>query len=161
MTNRNPILTFESCGRVFGCDLLWIGEILRCPPVMPVDCPSESVRGHIRLRGQKLTVLDLEVRIGLTAANLPPTERCIVFRTADELARLVSVPDNVGEAVSDRLGILVDKIGETIPSGTEIRCPAPGTLVGIDPACISGVVALRDSYAMVLKIGMLLACGKP
>jgi purine-binding chemotaxis protein CheW len=160
MAITNPILTFESGGRVFGCDLLWIREILRRPPVRSVECAPKLVRGLIHLRGQILTALDLEARLGI-ADGTPPTERCIVFKTAAELASLASPPSDAGQAGPDMLGILVDSIGEIIPPGTDILPPPPGTLSGIDPACTSGVVALRDALAIVLKIGSVLAPESP
>ena len=158
MTNQNPLLTFESGGRAFCCDLLWVREILRCPPVRVVDCSPKVVRGLIHLRGQILTAFDLDARLGLASGTLP-TERCIVFKTAAELATLPIPPEDASQAGLDMAGILVDTIGEIIPSGTEILPAPPETLSGIDPTCTSGVVALRDSLAVVLKIGSFLTAG--
>ena len=159
MTNQNPLLTFELGGQVFGCDLLWIREILRCPRVRAVDCAPKVVRGLVHLRGQILTALDLEVRLGMVPARTPPVERCIVFKTAAELAPLATPPADACQAGPDMAGILVDTIGEIIPAGTEILPAPPDALSGIDPACTSGVVALRDSLAIVLKIGAILSAG--
>ena len=158
MTNQNPLLTFESGGRAFCCDLLWVREILRCPPVRVVDCSPKVVRGLIHLRGQILTAFDLDARLGLVPGTLP-TERCIVFKTAAELATLPIPPEDARKAGPDMAGILVNTIGEIIPVGTEILPTPPESLSGIDPACTSGVVALHDSLAILLKIGSILTAG--
>ncbi len=157
MKNQNPLLTFDSGGRVYACDLLWVREILRRPPVRFVEGAPPVVRGLIHLRGQILTALDLEARLGRPLTDVPPTERCIVFKTASELERLASPPDDAKQAGLDVLGILVDSIGEIVPSGTEVLPPPPGTLSGMDPACTSGVIPLRDTLATVLKIGAVLS----
>ena len=158
MTNQNPLLTFESSGRVFCCDLLWVREILRCPPVRVVDCSPKVVRGLIHLRGQILTAFDLNERLGLASGTVP-TERCIVFKTGTELAALPNPPDDASLAGLDMAGILVDTIGEIIPAGTEILPAVPESLSGIDPLCTSGVVALSNSLVIVLKIGAFLSGG--
>ena len=158
MTNQNPLLAFESGGRVFCCDLLWVREILRCPPVRVVNCSPKVVRGLVHLRGQILTAFDLDARLGLPPGTLP-TERCIVFKTAAELATLPIPPDDASLVGSDMVGILVDAIGEIIPSGTELLPAPPEALSGIDPACTCGVIAQRDTLAIVLKIGSFLSAG--
>lgn len=157
MKSSSPMLIFESRGRRYACDLLWIREILRQPPVHVVDSAPPEVRGLIHLRGQILTALDLEARIGRPSAGDAPSSRCIVFKTATELLRLTKPPTDVHLAGEDLIGILVDGIGDLLPEGTEILPPPPEALSGLDPVCTSGVITLSQDLVTVLNIGPLLA----
>jgi len=157
MKSSTPMLVFESRGRRYACDLLWIREVLRQPPVHIVDSAPAVVRGLVHLRGQILTALDLEARIGRSSQGDAPSARCIVFKTATELSRLPVPPTDVHLAEEDLLGILVDGIGDIMPVGTDILPPPPESLSGLDPACTSGVIPLRDDLVTVLNIGPVLA----
>lgn len=90
--SKTQLLGFESRGQRYACDLLWVKEVLRSPLVTPVRLAPPYVRGVIHLRGQILTALDLEVRLGHPKKDPPPSNRCIVFKTAIDLARLSQPP---------------------------------------------------------------------
>lgn len=149
-------LEFLAGGRRYACDLLWVKEILRNPATAPVRQAPSYVAGVVHLRGQILTALDLETRLGHPKPSREPASRCIVFKTLAEVSRLPAPPDGFDSADPDLLGILVDEIAEIIPSVTSILPPPPETLSGLDASCISGVILGADGLITVLAIGPLL-----
>ena len=104
------LLEFISEGKSYACDLLWVKEVLRAPAVTPVHLALSYVRGVVHLRGQILTAIDLEFRLGLKGGVARPSNRCIVFKTASDLSRLPVPPVDAYMVDSDRTGLLVDSI---------------------------------------------------
>lgn len=156
MKTPNPLLLFDSRGRTFACDLLWISEVLRHPQIRPVDGAPSLVRGLIHLRGQIVTALDLESRLGLVSQEPAPCQRCLVFKTTTELLAQASPPTDAELAGTDRIGLLIDRTGDIIPAGTELLPAPPESLSGIDPDCIAGVIPGKNHLISVLQIGPLL-----
>jgi purine-binding chemotaxis protein CheW len=161
MAAPKQMLTFSSQGRHYACDLLWIHEILRRPAVTPVRCAAPEVRGLIHLRGQILTALDLDRRLGYPAPEKPATARCIVFKTSNELARLPHPPDDAAHAGSDLVGILVDAVGDILTGSADLLPPPAQALTRLDPACIRGVLARPEGLVALLNIGHLLTVHAP
>lgn len=156
MKTPNPLLLFDSRGRTFACDLLWISEVLRQPQIRPVDGAPGFVRGLIHLRGQIITALDLESRLGLPPRDPAPVQRCLVFKTTPELLAQAAPPPDADLAGTDRIGLLIDCTGDIIPAGTDLLPAPPESLSGIDPECVSGVIPGKDQLISVLHIGPLL-----
>lgn len=151
------LLEFQSSGRSYACDLLWVKEVLRAPIVTPVKLLPDYVRGVIHLRGQILTALDLESRLGHPMNEPRPFNRCIVFKTSGDLARLPQPPDEYELADSDPSGLLVDAIGDILPTGTKVLPAPPEALSGLDTRFIAGVISSQNSLTTVLHIGNLVS----
>jgi purine-binding chemotaxis protein CheW len=150
-------LGFTSCGRQYACDLLWVKEVLRCPSVTPVKLASSYVRGVVHLRGQILTALDLEERLGHPILENRPLSRCIVFKTTNDLVRLPHPPEDHELADADPTGLLVDAIGDILPPDTKVLPPPPEALSGLDTRFIAGVISSQDTLTTVLQIGNLVS----
>jgi purine-binding chemotaxis protein CheW len=154
-------LGFTSCGRRYACDLLWVKEVLRCPAVTPVNLAASYVRGVVHLRGQILTALDLEARLGHPTTDPRPSSRCIVFKTTNDLVRLPHPPEDHELADSDPTGLLVDAIGDILPPGTRVLPAPPDTLSGLDTRFIAGVISSEETLTTVLQIGNLVSMSEP
>lgn len=153
----SQLLGFSSCGRQYACDLLWVKEVLRSPIVTPICLAASYVRGVVHLRGQILTALDLEDRLGHTSSDSSPSSRCIVFKTANDLARLPHPPENHEMADADPTGLLVDAIGDILPPGTRVLPAPPEALSGLDTRFIAGVISSDQGLITVLQIGNLVS----
>jgi purine-binding chemotaxis protein CheW len=154
---KSQLLGFESLGQRYACDLLWVKEVLRSPSVTPVRLAPDYVRGVIHLRGQILTAIDLESRLGLVKNGEPPVNRCIVFKTAADLARLSNAPQDSSAAESDPMGILVDSIRDILPPGPPLLPAPPEALSGLDSRFIEGVISDEGQLVTVLRIGALIS----
>lgn len=161
MSAPTQFLTFKTQGRWYACDLLWVREILRQPVITPVDCAPETVRGLIHLRGQILTALDLDRRLGFAPPAIAPSSRCIVFKTTLELGRLSHPPSDADTAGHDLLGMIVDEIGDILASSDPVLPPPPDTMSGLDHSCIAGVLPRPEGLVTVLHVGALLSVTSP
>ena len=157
----SQLLEFKSCGRHYACDLLWVKEVLRSPIVTPVSMAASYVRGVVHLRGQILTAFDLEDRLGHPSSPTLPQNRCIVFKTANDLARLPQPPENHDMADSDPTGLLVDSIGDILPPGTRVLPAPPEALSGLDTRFIAGVISSDFGLITVLQISNLVSVAEP
>lgn len=155
------LLTFRTQGRWYACDLLWTREILRRPELTPVDGAPPSVRGLIHLRGQILTALDLDRRLGHEPAASPASERCIVFKTSPELARLAAPPADAELAGTDLVGVLVDQIGDILDRPDSLLPPPPEALSGLRQTCIAGVLPRPEGLVTLLHMGAVLDASQP
>ena len=156
MSQPTQLLTFRTQGRWYACDLLWVREILRQPSITPVDQAPPIVRGLIHLRGQILTALDLDLRLGCAGGAEKPSACCIVFKTSVELGRLAQQPESAEQAGQDLLGILVDEIGDILSQQERVLPPPPESLSGLDPACIAGVIPRPAGLVSLLHVHALL-----
>lgn len=154
---KSQLLGFKSCGREYACDLLWVKEVLRSPSVTPVNLVPDYIRGVVHLRGQILTALDLESRLGHPFEEIRPDNRCIVFKTANDLGRLSHPPEDYEMADSDPTGILVDSIGDILPTGAIVLPAPPEALSGLDTRFIAGVISGNEGLVTVLRIGPLIS----
>jgi len=113
-------------------EVVLIGQITEMPQV------PEHVAGLINLRGNVIPVLDLRIRLNLTAA--PPTED----------SRIVVV--NVGEQT---VGVIVDAVDEVLSIEAEQIQPAPTGLCGSGERYVSGIVQLESRLLLLLNLGEL------
>jgi len=157
MSMPTQLLTFRTQGRWYACDLLWVREILRQPALTPVDRAPPTVRGLIHLRGQILTALDLDQRLGLKASTGKPSSRCIVFKTTVELGRLTHQPADADLAGQDLLGVIVDEIGDILTSSDAVLPPPPEAMSGLDHDCVAGVIPRPEGLVTLLHVGALLS----
>jgi len=157
MSAPTQLLTFKTQGQWYACDLLWVREILRQPAITPVDRAPPTVRGLIHLRGQILTALDLDQRLGLKAQTTQPSSHCVVFKSTVELARLAHQPAEVEKAGTDLLGIIVEEVGDILTRPDNLLPPPPELLSGMDHACVAGVIPRQAGLITLLNIGALLS----
>lgn len=60
-------------------------------------------------------------------------------------------------ADSDPTGLLVDSIGDILPSGAIVLPSPPEALSGLDTRFISGVISSNEGLITVLRIGALIS----
>jgi chemotaxis signal transduction protein len=99
----------------------------------------------------------LEDRLGHPPSDSRPLNRCIVFKTANDLARLPHPPENHDMADSDPTGLLVDAIGDILPPETRVLPPPPEALSGLDTRFVAGVISSNEGLITVLQIGNLVS----
>jgi purine-binding chemotaxis protein CheW len=125
---------------LFSVDELWCGlpidrvqEIIRPPQVTPVRVGRPEVRGVINLRGQIVTVVDLRRRFGLETVTLNRQSRIVVVQQGDE-----------------QVGLLVDKVEDTIRTEAAELLPPPGNLGGVRGRLFAGVYRMEERLVAVL-----------
>jgi purine-binding chemotaxis protein CheW len=82
--------TFTVHGLLFGIDVLRVQEVVRGQPLMAVPLAAEEVAGLINLRGQIVTAVRLDTKLGLgSGARLPATPETVVVSSAHGAVSLV------------------------------------------------------------------------
>jgi purine-binding chemotaxis protein CheW len=101
-----------------------VREIVRVRPITPIPRVAAEVRGVISLRGEIIQVIDLRLRLGLTATVPARATRIVVVQAED------------GRVA----GVLVDGVREVLRAPESAIGPAaPGDTLGVVAAlCANG-----------------------
>ncbi len=132
------VLTFYLNGGLFGIDIKLVKEIDRNVDYTPIPDAKPYIVGLINLRGQIVTLLNLERLMGREYRNREQKVTCIILKNQS---------DDAGQ-----LGILIDKSGDVIdiPEGDCEELPA--NMGDIEGEYINGVVKLRNELLMLLNV---------
>lgn len=154
---RRQFATFRLDQWLLGVDLLLVREINPQMDVTPVPLAPPFVRGLINLRGQIVTVLDLGIRLGLSARTITESSHVVILKTNDELG---AVRMQTGRAAlkgaSEVVGLLVDAIGDVVEEEEEFIEPPPANVGEMERRFLAGVVKLRDELMVILETNEVL-----
>ncbi|WP_373531354.1 chemotaxis protein CheW [Vampirovibrio sp.] len=136
----------------YGIEILLIREINRQLEMTPIPHAADYIRGLLNLRGQIVTILDLNKRLGLKDTQLSERSHNIILKTDQELQNinneLVTAPDKVGFLVDDIQDVL-------IVSEEDIEFP-PANLGKVDGQFLSGVIKQDNKLVAILSVEKLL-----
>jgi purine-binding chemotaxis protein CheW len=94
-------LTFKLAEELFAMDIAKVREILEFTTVTKLPCMPEYMRGVINLRGNVVPVVDLRLRLGLSATE-KSVDTCVVITEVQvdgERTVLGALADSVQEVV--------------------------------------------------------------
>ena len=144
--------TFVLNEQLYGIEILLIREINRQLEMTPVPHAANYIRGLLNLRGQIVTILDLNKRLGLEDTMLSERSHNIILKTVQELQsinkELVTAPDKVGFLVDDIQDVI-------IVSEEEIELP-PANMGKVDGQFLSGVIKQSSQLVAILSVEKLL-----
>ncbi len=140
MPDEPRFCTFFLNGLWFGVDVKAVREVLRPHAITRVPLAPNAVAGLINLRGEIVTVIDLQRRLGL-----PPRE-------ASGPAMHVVLNSN-GETVS----LLVDEAGEVVQAEQASYEEATQALSTEARQLVPGIHRLREGLLHVLALDVV--CG--
>jgi purine-binding chemotaxis protein CheW len=133
------LATFYVGDLLLGADIQRVCEINRCFELTPVPHAPTSVRGAINLRGNVVTVLDLRIVLGLGQAEMN-RQMCNV----------------VVESRGEQIGLLVDRIADTLHVPVTSIQPPPANVHGVNASLFTGVHRLEKELLVVLDIDAVL-----
>lgn len=157
MANRS-FTTFLLSGQLFGIDILMVREINKQLEITPVPHANEYIRGLLNLRGQIVTILDLNRRLGLEKSKLANDSHNIILKTEQELQAMGIHQAESGDyaATSDKVGLLVDDIRDVVIVPEQSIEPPPANMGKIDGQFLTGVIKQNNSLVAVLSVDKLL-----
>lgn len=79
------VLAVEAAGEVYGFPLAMVREILVPPPITEVPRSADHILGVITVRGQIITVLDLQTLLGLGVEQDDAYGRVLLVDNGEEL----------------------------------------------------------------------------
>ncbi len=130
------VSVFRLGNAMFGIPAAQIQEVVQLGSVTAVHHAPVFVVGIRNLRGRIVTVIDLGVRLELGEA----------VRSADSRILIV---DSEGELV----GLLVDRVDDTIFLQPEDMSPAPGNLGALHQGALRGVYRCANGLVTLLDHG--------
>lgn len=155
--NTKQFVTFKLGQAMFGVDILLVKEINRRLAITPVFDVADFVVGTANLRGQVITILDPAVRLGLRNGRAFAEGRVLVLKTEPELTRLHRNGDLDDHSVNDKVGLMVDSIGDVLESGRDEIHPVPANLEQTAAGFAAGVVPTGEDLVVILRLERLLA----
>lgn len=133
MDTHSSFCTFHVGHLRLGVEVHRVQEVIRAQTMTRIPGASDIVRGLMNLRGQIVTALDLQRRLGLFDPDQPEPLMNVVIRTND-------VP----------VSLLVHEIGDVLVVNGNSFEPLPETLQGIPRELISGVHKLEHELLLIL-----------
>jgi purine-binding chemotaxis protein CheW len=128
------ILTFYIAGEFLGIDVNLVKEITRNIEYTPLLNEKKCIKGLMNLRGNIVTIFDLEIILGEKIDKEVTNLQCIVLKTED----------------NQQLGFLVDKTGDVIEIKKESCCQLPEDIVEDKANYISSVIKAQGEMLKIL-----------
>ncbi|MDZ8187404.1 MAG: chemotaxis protein CheW [Nostoc sp. ChiSLP02] len=144
---KEKICTFFLKGVYFGIDVENVQEVIRTQAMTPVPLAPADICGLINLRGQILTVIDLQRRLEITQ---PETQSITKLTDAAQGFNIIVCSDD--EIVS----LLVDDVGDVLEFPQNTFQPPPATLKGKMRQMLAGAYPLTDGFVLVLDVHKVL-----
>lgn len=133
----------------FGIDIKQVQEVIQTPEITPVPLAPSDICGLINLRGQVVTVIDLQCRLEM-GQKLQPS---ITNSELDEgLLSYNIIVKNYDEMAS----LLVEGIGDVLEFPIANFEPLPATLTGRMQQLLKGVYSLSQGFLMILDVEKVL-----
>jgi purine-binding chemotaxis protein CheW len=151
--------TFMLNDQLFGINILLIREINKQLDITPVPQAPSAIRGLVNLRGQIVTILDLKSRLSLGACALDQDCHNIILSTDVELNvhhRNEEEDSDEFFAIPDKVGLLVDGIGEVVTVEESEIDPPPANIGEVDGKFLLGVVKLEKRLMAILSTRQIL-----
>lgn len=130
------ILTFYVAGEHLGIDVNLVKEITRNIEYTPLLNGKKYIKGLMNLRGNIVTIFDLEILLSKKTDKEITKLQCIVLKTAD----------------SQQLGFLVDKTGDVIEVKKESFCELPEDIVEAKNGFIRAVIKDQGELLKILDL---------
>lgn len=127
------LVVFAAGGALMAYDARSVGEVIRVPTITPAYGAEPYVMGVVNLRGRIITVVDLEVKLGLPRSEaLDP--------------RLLVIEEGGGEAVA----VFVPALQDVMEAEIEEIQPLRSEMHGGDPELYLGVLRRDDILVAIL-----------
>lgn len=150
MANQQ-ICTFVLNGIYFGIDVLQVQEVMRPQAITWVPLAPPDICGLINLRGQIVTVVDLQRRLELTT-DAPQPNR-FTPQAAEEPQGFNIVLQRADDVVAFR----VDQVGDVLEFSQDAFEPPPATLKGRMRQMLAGAYSLPEGFLLIVDVEKVLA----
>lgn len=134
-------VTFRLMHDLFGVDILDVREIVPCDRMTPVQQAPEYVLGLINLRGQILTILDINVLLGLDHHPVHPDGHIVIVK-------------------HKAVGFVVDQIGDVMTIDPKDRAPIPANIAPDLQTYMEHTIRLPQDILMILAVSKILSAAR-
>lgn len=137
--NTQQYVTFSLGKELFGVEVSRTKEILSLTPVTKVPQTPDYLLGVINLRGQVVPVVDMRLKLGLSAGK-DTEDTCII---------VVEVMVD-GETLT--VGALADAVREVLEIRSDQIEPPPKLGTRLNTAFITGMAKVDEQFVILLNI---------
>ncbi len=131
--NDTEIIVFRVGEVIVGLPINEVREIFKPPEFTPVHTRYDYVKGVINLRGNIVTIIDLNWRMGLSEPTLGGHIVLVEFR-------------------HELIGLLVDKIEDSVFGRSENFFQVPGNINGADADFFKAIYRRDDDLVAMLDL---------
>jgi purine-binding chemotaxis protein CheW len=149
---QHKYVTFNVGQYSFGIDVLDVREINHHIECTPVPLAPKHIRGLINLRGQVVTLLDLREMFGLGKIEITEETHNIILKNE----HFATTEEEEGNR-NDRVGFMVDRIGDILTIEEEDREAPPANVGEIDGQYLTHVIKQGSLVVSVLNVRLLLS----
>lgn len=149
MTEIQQYCTFFLKTIHFGIDIKYVQEAIRTPEITPVPLAPNDICGLINLRGQIVTTIDLQCRLGMGQS----------FHVSNSQAKLDEewLSHNIIIQARDEIAsLLVEDIGDMLEFTLDRFESSPATLEGKMRQFLQGAYPLKQGFLMILDVEKVL-----
>ncbi|GAB6098125.1 chemotaxis protein CheW [Halanaerocella petrolearia] len=139
-SQTEQMIVFDIGKEKFGIKITRIHEIIRMKEITELPDASEYFAGIINLRGDIISVIDLQRRFGIKEAEVTDDTRIIV----------------VGYEGQD-VGLIVDAVSEVVHIDKEEIDDPPQSMVSIKNDYLTGIAKVEEDMINILDLDNLLA----
>lgn len=132
------VLTFSLGEEAYGVDILSLKEIRGWSPVTRIPQAPQAVLGVLNLRGAVVPVIDLRLRLGMSAAEFTPLTVIIVLSISTERGHR-------------ECGIVVDKVMDVVDVELDRIKPAPEMASSHAGELLDGIATLDQQMLILLN----------
>jgi len=129
------MIVFEVGNLLCGLPMREIQEIINLPNITKVRMPQADIEGLINLRGKIVTVINMNIRCGFAPLEARSDMRIIAVEFKDEL-----------------LGLLVEKVVDSVQASADDIIPVPGNMDGIQAQIFKAMYKKEDKLIGILDI---------
>jgi purine-binding chemotaxis protein CheW len=139
LSNSQQYVTFSLCEELFGVEVTRTREILSLTPVTKIPQTPDYLLGVINLRGQVVPVVDMRLKLGLTAGE-DTEDTCII---------VVEVHVDDEQIV---VGALADAVREVLEIRADQIEPPPRLGARLKTEFIAGMGNVDEQFLILLNI---------
>ena len=139
MDDQKSFCTFRVANMKLGVEVHRVQEVIRAQTMTEIPGTDAVVRGLMNLRGQIVTALDLQQRLGLHHEESDEPSMNVVVRTSEA-----------------PVSLLVHEIGDVIVVDDECFEAPPETLQGVPRQLIKGACKLEQELLLLLDTDAVL-----
>lgn len=107
-------LTFQLGSQAFAIDALLVSEVQQQLTINPVPQAPAIIKGLVNLRGQIITLFDLQQPLKIDHEAAAGANHCIILKNASDLLQHPEYQTCHLVPFRDKVGFLVNQLGEVI-----------------------------------------------
>ncbi len=125
---------------VCGLESIEVQELIKVQPITEVHQSDDFVKGVINLRGNIVSVLDLQKKFGFGDTNIKPQTRIIIVKIKEEY-----------------IGLIVDGIDDILTAKTENIEEATGNISNVKNTYFNSIYKMDELLVSILNIEEVLS----